>query len=148
MIESMMYVGIGFLLASLIAVAVVPLVHDRAVRLTVRRLQGGLPLSTAEIQADKDLLRAEFAMSTRRLELSLEQIKSKSASQLVELGKRYDVINRLKIQREALKIELIALNAEVEALKQLKERPTTEGKIVEGTVVQIGRQWIPRRVHH
>lgn len=72
-----MYMGIGFLVAALIGVAVVSLVHDRAVRLTMRRLQGALPRSMVEIQADKDLLRAEFAMSTRRLELNLEQIKHK-----------------------------------------------------------------------
>ena len=71
-----------------------------------------------EIEADKDLLRAEFAMSTCRLEKSLEQLKHKSTGQVVELGKRADVINRLKIERDALKVELIELNAQLEALKQ------------------------------
>ena len=64
-----MYFGIGFLLAALSVLIVVPLVHDRAVRLTMRRLEATIPLSMAELQADKDLQRAEFAMSTRRLEL-------------------------------------------------------------------------------
>ena len=40
------------------------------------RLEAATPLSMAEIQADKDQLRAEFAMSTRRLETSVEQMKS------------------------------------------------------------------------
>src|SRR5262249_1695172 len=98
MIEPVMYIGIGFLFAALIGVAVIPLVHDRAVRLTTRRLRAALPQSMKEIQADRDLLRAEFAMSTRRLEVNLEHLKDKSTSQVVELSKRDDAINRLKLQ--------------------------------------------------
>ena len=98
MIEPAMYLGIGFLLASLLAMALVPLVHSRAVRLTIRRLDAATPLSMAEIQADKDQLRAEFAMSTRRLEISVEQMKAKTTSQLAELGKKAEAINRLKAE--------------------------------------------------
>ncbi len=68
MIEPIMFFGIGFLVASLFGLVLIPLVHNRAVRLTMRRLEAATPLSMAEIQADKDQLRAEFAMSTRRLE--------------------------------------------------------------------------------
>ena len=77
MIEPIMFVGIGFLVAGLLVIGVIPLVHARAVRLTIRRLQASTPISMAEIQADKDQLRAEFAMSTRRLEMSVEQLKAK-----------------------------------------------------------------------
>jgi len=96
MIEAMMYAGLGFLAASLLALLTIPLIHARAVRLTIRRLEAATPLSMAEIQADKDQLRAEFAMSTRRLEISVEQLKAKTTSQLAELGKKTDTINRLK----------------------------------------------------
>src|SRR4029453_16980962 len=121
MIESLMYMGIGFLFAALTLVAVMPRVHDRAVRLTTSRLRETLPQSMTEIEADKDLLRAEFAMSTCRLEKSLEQLKDKSTGQVVELGKRADVINRLKIERDALKVELAESNAQLEALKADKD---------------------------
>jgi chromosome segregation ATPase len=103
MIESAMYFSMGFFLASLGALVVVPLVYSRAVRLTARRLEATIPASMAEILADKDLLRAEFAMSTRRLEASLEQLRAKSASQLVELGRKSDAVNRLKIELNALR---------------------------------------------
>jgi hypothetical protein len=69
MIESSMYFGIGLLCGALIGLVLIPLVHARAVRLTRRRLEAVLPESMAEVQAEKDLLRAEFAMSTRRLEM-------------------------------------------------------------------------------
>ena len=78
MVEPIMYFGIGFLVAALLGLLFVPLVHNRAVRLTMRRLEAATPLSIAEIRADKDQLRAEFAMSTRRLEMSVEQMKTKT----------------------------------------------------------------------
>jgi len=96
MIEPVMYFGIGFLVAALLGLLFVPLVHNRAVRLTMRRLEAATPLSIAEIRADKDQLRAEFAMSTRRLEMSVEQMKTRTTGQIAELGKKTDAINQLK----------------------------------------------------
>src|SRR6266702_280335 len=108
MIELIMYFAIGFLVAGLTVLAVVPLVRGRAVRLTTRRLEAALPASMAEVRADKDWLRADFAMSTRRLEIKIEQLTTNSASQLAELGRKSDSINRLKIERDALRDRLRA----------------------------------------
>jgi len=117
MIEPIMYFGIGFLFAALIGLVVVPLVHGRAVRLTMRRLEAATPLSMAEIQADKDQLRAEFAMSTRRLEMSVEQLKTRSTSQLAELGKKGDAINRLKVELGEKTAAIFALEARDKSLR-------------------------------
>lgn len=117
MIEPIMYFGIGFLVAALIGLVVVPLVHGRAVRLTMRRLEAATPLSMAEIQADKDQLRAEFAMSTRRLEVAVEGLRAKSTSQLAELGKKGDAINRLKIELGEKTATIFALEARDKALR-------------------------------
>jgi hypothetical protein len=86
MIEPVMYGAIGFLIAGLLVIGFIPLVHARAERLTTRRLEALTPLSMAEIQAEKDQLRAEFAMSTRRLEMSVEQLKAKCTNQLTEIN--------------------------------------------------------------
>src|SRR6476659_7634547 len=117
MIEPIMFFAIGFLAASLFGLVLIPLVHNRAVRLTMRRLEAATPLSMAEIQADKDQLRAEFAMSTRRLELSVEQMKAKTTSQLAELGKKSDAINRLKAELGEKTAALFSLEAREKALK-------------------------------
>ena len=117
MIEPIMYFGIGFLVAALIGLVVIPLVHARAVRLTMQRLEAATPLSMAEIQADKDQLRAEFAMSTRRLEMSVEQLKNKTTSQLAEIGKKGDAINRLKIELGEKTATIFALEARDKALR-------------------------------
>jgi len=111
-IEPTMFLTLGFLFASLIGVAVIPLVHRRAVRLTTRRLKAVLPQLTGETQADKDLLRAEFAMSPRGLESTVERLRSKITDQGFELAKKEDAINRLRIERDALNIKIAALETQ------------------------------------
>jgi chromosome segregation ATPase len=118
MVETIMYFGIGFLCASLFGLVLIPLIHNRAVRLTMRRLEAATPLSMAEIQADKDQLRAEFAMSTRRLEMSVEQLKTRSTGQLGELGKKADAINRLKAELGEKTSTIFALEAREKALRE------------------------------
>src|SRR6266498_3219876 len=137
MIESIMYFGIGFLFAALSVLVVMPLVHGRAVRLTTRRLEGAIPSSVTETLAQKDLLRADFAISTRRLEMNIEQLKTKNASQLAELGKKRDAINRLKIELGALRDQLRATEEEVavkatavhEAERALSDKESTLAKL-------------------
>lgn len=125
MVEPIMYLAIGFLVSMLFGLMIVPLVHNRAVRLTTKRLEAATPLSMAEIQADKDQLRAEFAMSARRLEMSVEQLKNKTSSQLAELGKKSDAINRLKIELGEKNATIFALEAREKALKH-EQRATEE----------------------
>jgi len=116
-IEPGMYFGIGFLAAALLGLLFVPLVHNRAVRLTMRRLEAATPLSIAEIRADKDQLRAEFAMSTRRLEMSVAQMKTRTTSQLAELGKKSDAINQLKKELGEKTATIFALEARDKSLR-------------------------------
>src|SRR5438045_8993696 len=118
MIEPIMYLAIGFLISMLCGLMIVPLVHNRAVRLTTRRLEAATPLSMAEIQADKDQLRAEFAMSARRLEMSVEQLKNKTTSQLAELGKKSDAINRMKVELGEKNATIFSLEAREKAVKE------------------------------
>ena len=118
MIEPIMYLAIGFLLAMLLGLTLVPLVHNRAVRLTTRRMEAATPLSMAEIQADKDQLRAEFAMSARRLEMSVDQLKNKTTSQLAELGKKTDAINRMKLELGEKNATIFSLEAREKAMKE------------------------------
>ncbi len=139
MIEPIMYVGLGFLVACLIALAIIPFVHARAVRLTLRRLEAATPLSMAEIQADKDQLRAEFAMSTRRLEMSVDQLKTKTTTQLAELGKKTDTINRLKIDLGEKTAAIFALEARDKALKDQLHATEEELSTKTGTLREVER---------
>src|SRR5260370_3846967 len=139
MSEPIMYFGLGFLAAALIGLIIVPFVHGRAVRLTVRRLEAATPLSMAEIQADKDQLRAEFAMSTRRLEMSVDQLKTKTTTQLAELGKKTDTINRLKIDLGEKTAAIFALEARDKALKDQLHATEEELSTKTGTLREVER---------
>jgi chromosome segregation ATPase len=116
MIESIMYIGIGFLVAGLLVIGVIPLVHARAVRLTMRRLEADNPLSMAEIAAEKDQLRAEFAMTMSRLEMTVEQLKAKTTNQLAEIGKNSEAIGRIKFELSEKTAALLALESKEKQL--------------------------------
>ena len=116
MVEPIMYFGIGFFVAALLVLLFIPLVHNRAVRLTMRRLEAATPLSISEIRADKDQLRAEFAMSTRRLEMSVEQMKAKTTNQLAELGNKTNAINQLKKELAEKTATIFSLEARDKSL--------------------------------
>src|SRR5215475_4158576 len=139
MIEPIMLFGIGFLVASVIALGIIPLVHNRAVRLTMRRLEAATPLSMAEIQADKDQLRAEFAMSTRRLEMSVEQLKAKTTSQLADLGKKTDAINRLKFELGEKNATIFSLEAREKAIKE-QLKATEEEHVTKTEALRLAEQ--------
>ncbi|MGA7789725.1 MAG: hypothetical protein WCA56_16360 [Xanthobacteraceae bacterium] len=140
MIESVMYFGIGFLVAALLFLLFVPLVHNRAVRLTMSRLEAATPLSIAEIRADKDQLRAEFAMSTRRLEMSVEKMKTKTTTQLAELGKKSDAINHLKKELGEKTATIFALEARDKSLRDQLRATEEEFQIKSGSLREAERQ--------
>jgi chromosome segregation ATPase len=140
MIESVMYFGIGFLVAALLGLLFVPLVHNRAVRLTIKRLEASTPLSIAEIRADKDQLRAEFAMSTRRLEMSVEKMKAKTTTQLAELGKKTDAINHLKKELGEKTATIFALEARDKTLRDQLRATEEEFQIKSSGLREAERQ--------
>jgi DNA repair exonuclease SbcCD ATPase subunit len=101
MILAIMYSALGFLLATLLALLILPAVWRRAVRLTTKRIEGAIPVSMAEIQADKDQLRAEFAMSARRLEHDADLLRERTVAQFEQLSKQGAELFQLRTERDA-----------------------------------------------
>lgn len=122
MVEAVMYAAIGFCAASLLALGIVPLLHARTERLTVNRLEASLPMSLSEVQAERDLLRAEYAMATRRLELRIEHLTDKCARQMAELGRTTDFAHRLQIENDAQKVEIASMKGIRPAQQQASSR--------------------------
>src|ERR1700724_3598433 len=139
MIEPVMFFGIGFLVAALLGLLFIPLVHNRAVRLTMRRLEAATPLSIAEIRADKDQLRAEFAMSTRRLEMSVDQMKAKTTTQLAELAKKSDAINQLKKELGEKTATIFALEARDKTQREQLRSTEDEFELKSGSLREAER---------
>src|SRR6478672_5727161 len=95
-IENIMYFALGGLAASLLALAILPAVWRRAVRLTKKRIEAATPITMSEFRADKDQLRAEFALSTRRLEMNVEPLRMRDREYA-------DKVTQLETAREALR---------------------------------------------
>jgi chromosome segregation ATPase len=89
-----MIFALGFLVACVIALAAAPAYWHRAIRLSTRRLEMQLPLSLQEIQAGRDLLRAEFAVKYRQLEKKAAELNERHAADMAELGRSASIISR------------------------------------------------------
>src|ERR1700737_2769791 len=113
MIEPIMYLAIGFLVSMLFGLMIVPLVHNRAVRLTTRRMEAATPLSMAEIQADKDQLRAEFAAKTESLRTAETALREKQG----DLAKLSAELSDRSMMAESRQTELVAVRAQIHELK-------------------------------
>lgn len=100
LIENIMYFALGLLVAGLLALIVMPAVWQRAVRLTKRRIEAATPITMAEFRADKDQLRAEFALSTRRLEMNVETLRKRLAEQLGDVNQKRSDLGALKAERD------------------------------------------------
>lgn len=81
-----MIFALGFLVASLCGLLVLPAVNARAARLSRRRAEAMLPLSPAEIAAERDFLRAQFAVQQRRLERTVDTVRAKRHADMAAIG--------------------------------------------------------------
>jgi chromosome segregation ATPase len=140
MIESIMYFGIGFLVSALLGLLFIPAVHNRAVRLTMKRLEASTPMSITEIRADKDRLRAEFAMSTRRLEMRIEKLKAQTTTQLADVSKKTDTINLLKKELAEKNVTNVALEARDRTLRDQLRATEEELRIKSSALREASRE--------
>ncbi|MEP9373879.1 hypothetical protein [Mesorhizobium sp. KR1-2] len=113
MIQSILFFILGFLCAGFIAMLIAPVALRRAARLTRRRIEASMPLTPAEIQADKDHIRAEAAMSIRRLEMSVSSLREKALTQLVEISRGLEDIKALNAAGDEKAKMIAALEAQI-----------------------------------
>jgi len=109
LIEQAMIFALGFLGAALLGLLFLPAVQRRAARLAGRRLEMLLPLSMEEIVAERDQLRAEFAVERRRIEQKLEAAGDAQAQHMGEIGRQAGMIDDLNGQLSQTREELRAL---------------------------------------
>lgn len=96
MIEQAMYLALGFVVAGLLALLLLPAFWRRAMRLSMRRLRMLAPMSAEEVVAERDLLRADFAVRERRLEQEVVAVKAARAHDLVDIGRHAERIADLE----------------------------------------------------
>ena len=145
-IENLIFGGIGFCLAWLMALMVLPAVHNRAVRLARERYDD-LPLSIQEIRAEKDSIRAGFAAATRDLETQLERLREKTVAHATDVARKNQLVERLKQEidtvtaalRDSESREQTARDALREARRAFADKDVTLGT-AEGEISGLKRE--------
>lgn len=95
-IHAVMLAALGFLSAILLGLLIAPAYRKRTQRLTTEALKRSMPLTEAEIRADKDRLRADFALIIHELEAKVERAQLAAARQRVEINRRDAAISGLE----------------------------------------------------
>lgn len=96
MIEAAMLIALGFLFALLIGFMIIPAISRRADRLARRRAEAAFPLSLAEIEAERDHLRASFAIRQQDLEKQADDGFKARACAMEDIGRRDMTISSLQ----------------------------------------------------
>src|SRR5215218_5159369 len=96
-----MIFALGFLTAALFALVILPALNARAERLARRRIEAQFPMSITELTAEKDHLRAEFAVVQRRLERKAEEALAEKHQSMEELGRRAVRVQTLETELSA-----------------------------------------------
>jgi len=132
-IQSVMLVALGFLLATLIALALAPAYRSRAMRLTYRHIRRTLPLTESEVRVDRDRLRAQYAVRIHDLETRLEKARLAAARQQVEVNRRDASIGMLDGELAQLRSDLEQnVNARRVLEQTVTDRiPTLERRLTE-----------------
>ena len=117
MIEYVLLFGLGFISAILAALLVAPAIHRRIVVLTERRLKATMPISPAEVRAQKDFVRAEMAVEVAKTGQALVEYRHRAAAQQMmndrlteEAGRLHGENSDLRMQAADLERDLASLN--------------------------------------
>ena len=109
--ETLLLLVLGFSLAAIIFLFLGRGIWSLALRLGGRRMQKQVPSTVAELQTERDRLRAEYAKLTQKLGSRLDGIKAQMAEQMAEVTR-----NRNRI--ETLVAELSARDAAITAAEE------------------------------
>jgi len=141
-IQSGMLIALGFLAAVLLGLLVAPALWRRAVRLTTRRIKTTIPLSDMEIEADRDRIRAEYAIKMHKLEMLVDQVKLTGARQQIEINRRDARVNMLEADLEQLKASYEEAQNAKRVLEQTIEArlPKLEARLADAKKVLQARE--------
>jgi hypothetical protein len=141
--EPVIYFWIGALVAVLVVFSIKPFARSRLAHRAMQRLDTAAPSLMADIEADMGQLHSQIAVATRRLEMSVEQMKLKTTGQLAEISRSSEAIGRLKGEIAekvaavgALQEKEIALGGRLHATQAELAVKTTELAAVERTLAE------------
>jgi chromosome segregation ATPase len=139
-VETIMLVALGFAVAALIALFLGRFAWVFALRLGKKRMQRAAPSTIAELQADRDRLRAEYAMLSRKLELRMNDLKIKLAEQMAEVSRNRNRIDHLITEVRSRDAQLTQRDAELQSLRMQLTPLETELSARTATVQNLKEQ--------
>ena len=128
MIQSALFFIFGVLVTVFVVILLGPSVWRRAFFLARRQVQAELPITLAEIRADRDGLRAEYAVAVSRLEQLLKLERQKTAEQKVTLARQYEELKRIPLLEES--------QADIEKRLVEHERVTKEAETARNAALE------------
>ncbi|MFD1199322.1 hypothetical protein ACFQ3K_13505 [Brucella gallinifaecis] len=131
---------LGILVAVFVVVLLGPSVWRRAFVLARRQVHAELPVTLAEIRADRDGLRAEHAVVASRLSQQLRQEREKTSAQLIRIGEQYDELKRysaLETELATLRETLVAGNKLIEEISAERDSAAHKTEIVEAEAKRL-----------
>lgn len=96
-----MYVALGFCLAGLLSVALMPTVWRRAVRLTRAAVEATTPMTHADVRGEIAGLRARHAVEYRKLEAGLERLQQQATENRIARDRAEALANDLRAEFRA-----------------------------------------------
>lgn len=122
MIEAALYFALGALCVSLLLFVILPIVSGRARRLAIHELERQAPVSLSEITAQKDQMRARFAVELNRQEKRADQLQIESQQHLVTAEKWRMFAERVETEFEKLKHDYTSLKKKIDSAEANLEK--------------------------
>lgn len=140
-IEAVMHLALGLLIAVFAGLMILPAYKRRTVRMTTDAIKRSMPLTEAEIRADKDRLRAEYVLALHELESKLEKATLANARQRVDINRRDAAITALEEDIERMRSSLEEHENAHRVLEQtiMDRLPRVEARLAEARRLVLQR---------
>ena len=118
MIESLIFLALGVLLAVLAGLLALPAITQRAWRLSEARARLNAPLTRSEAIAERDQLRAQHAVELHRLELRMVKFEDATAELRAKMGRQTTKIFALEEQQKSNMAMIATQDDRIATLRQ------------------------------
>lgn len=122
MIQFALLFGFGFLSATLLVMILAPAVHRRVVRYTENRLKATMPISPAEVRAQRDMARAVYAAENARTKQELRQERDKAVALQISFDKLAAEASELHSANHELQMQVQDMSTEAADLRSRLRR--------------------------
>ena len=143
-LETLMLVGLGFAVALLLALVVGRFAWNTAIRLGSRKRTQSAPAEAVELQTDRDRLRAEYAVMSRKLELRLDDLKARLVEQMAEVSRNRNRIQTMAEELERRDQAAAAKDTEIQTLAVQKAKLEKDLQARSDTIAALAGQLAAR----